>query len=143
MQVFDWTRDMEDIIHWWQGVEKYFSLAKITDPKDKFEAVPTFLATKEPLLTLWTELRKAVALVKTNLGTRQWLPVGDSLDMTFQQATLRFFYHLISEESSKDQHGYLQYKIKKPYVLQLWDLIAQLEQLNCYLDFSPKKDRDL
>ena len=70
VQVFDGTGDTEDIIHWWQGVIKYFLLAKITDPKDNFEAVPIFLATKGALPILWTNSRKSIALVKRNLGTR-------------------------------------------------------------------------
>ena len=113
MQVFDRTGDMEDLICWWQSVEKYFLLAKVSDPKDKFVAVPTFLATEGPLPFLWTESCKAVGLIKTNLGTRQWHPIRDSLDTAFRQTTLRFFCHFISEEAGEDQRRYLQYKIKK------------------------------
>ena len=64
-------------------VEKYFSLTKITDAKDKFNAMPCFLSIKDPLQVLWTDSWKAIALVKTNLGTRQWLLIGNSLDIAF------------------------------------------------------------
>ena len=56
---------------------------------------------------------------------------------------LRFFCQFISKELSKDHRQYLQHKIKNSYNLQLRDLIAQLEHLNHYLDFFPKKDKNL
>ena len=92
--------------------------------------MPTFLATEGPLPSLWTESRRAVALIKTNLGTRQWHHIRDSSDTAFRQMTLRFFCHFISKEAGEDQRRYLQHKVRKPYVLQPRDLIARLEQLN-------------
>ena len=133
VQLFDGSGETEDLVRWWYSIEKYFSLARVTDVTEKFDAIPGFLAKGGTVQELWERCKEKASKVEVATSRpNSYQALGTTSEAAFQQTVYRFFSHYIAEEACEDQRRYLQRSIHKLWQLQPRDLISQLEQLNNY-----------